>query len=215
MPYCNGCGRYISDGVLCTYCSVKEEPGKIEAVLEDPKEEELVGEVCVPPPEEEPAVLAQTEEEIEVCVPRLRGRRLARRWRGVCKRQLGRAKKCLDTPDSTHLYGGEDIRHHRGMAVLCYLWVLWAVPYLRGGKSPFVKYHLEQGLTLLLLDCLGATFLGVAWVLGSMLFPAAPALAAVGEVTLLVSLLLKIFGCISCLSGKAKELPLLGGIHKG
>lgn len=119
--------------------------------------------------------------------------------------------RVLDTPDTTAAFTQRDIREHRAMAVLCYLWVLWLIPFLRARSSRYVRYHLGQGLLLLLMDCLGATFCGIAYLLGGALPVCAPAFAALAEVTFLISFLLKIFGIVCAARGRARELPLFGG----
>ena len=96
------------------------------------------------------------------------------------------------------------------MAVLSYLGLLWIIPFFCARTSRFVKFHLGQGLLLLLTDGIGATLLGVALLLFGFAPAVAPAVAAISEVLLFVSLALKIFGVVSALRGRAKVLPLVG-----
>ena len=60
-------------------------------------------------------------------------------------------KKLADTPDTTANYDPRDIADNKLMAILCYLGILWLIPFLAAKESPFVKYHLNQGLLVLIL----------------------------------------------------------------
>lgn len=220
MPYCNHCGRYMEHGILCDWCEShssaqtqppqdqKEEittPPPVTSQEEETKEEALAeAPVEVSPPiEEEPvAPLAPPTEKPK-----------KKRYFAAPLRRFdlpSRVRRMLDTPDSTASFSYRDAREGRGISCLCYLWVLWVIPFFSARTSPYVRYHLGQGLMLLLMDCLGATFFGITWVLSTILPVAAPAFAALGEVALLLSCLLKIFGIVCALQGKAKELPLVG-----
>ncbi len=92
----------------------------------------------------------------------------------------------------------------RAMAVLCYLGVLWAIPYFFARSSRYVAYHLERGLNLLLLDCLGLTLGAVALLLGVVVPIMMPLAAAAAEVVLLgaVSMsiwhIVRVFGVERC-----------------
>jgi uncharacterized membrane protein len=130
--------------------------------------------------------------------------------RGARRAFFAGVRHCLSTPDRTSLFPARDIREHRGMAVLCYLWILWVIPLFRARDSRYVRYHLGQGLMLLLLDCLGATFFGIAYFTDGFLPVAAPAFWALAEVALLLSLSLKLFGVVGAARGQARELPLVG-----
>ena len=95
------------------------------------------------------------------------------------------------------------------MAVFAYLWILIVIPFLTDSKNdPFVKYHLKQGLTLLILEVAGwflnfiliwIPFLGwlimLAWWLASFVFA--------------------IIGIMSVLNGHEKELPVIGKYAHG
>lgn len=247
MAYCNHCGRYIEEGLLCRYCT--------DAHGAEPREQAIIGEQTpVEPsaPPENPTDVETNGEEAEATPhgaeqppqgdPGQGEAPFVEEGESTAPQQVadadaacactGKTETCactdktetcgrtaracrrlyaaLSTPDTTHAFSGRDIRENRGMAALCYLWVLWFVPFFFARSSRYVGYHLGQGLMLLLVDCIAATFLGIAWMLVGTLAAAAPAFAALGEVALLLSLLLKIFGVVSALRGKARELPLLG-----
>ena len=107
-------------------------------------------------------------------------------------------KKLADTPDTTANYDPRDIADNKVMAVLCYLGLLWLIPFLAAKESPFVKYHLNQGLVLLIIGI-------VAWVLCSI-----PLIRILGWILSIAVFALAIIGIIIVVNGKAQELPVIG-----
>jgi uncharacterized membrane protein len=94
------------------------------------------------------------------------------------------------------------------MAIFAYLWILIVIPFLTDSKEdPFVKYHLKQGLTLLIFDVLGWI---VAMVIGWIPF--------IGWLIValwwLTSLVFVIIGIMNVLNGVEKELPFIGHYGK-
>lgn len=90
------------------------------------------------------------------------------------------------------------------MAVFAYLWILIIIPFLTDSKNdPFVKYHLKQGLALIIFEIIG-------WVAGWFLI----FIPVIGWLIMwlwwLTSLVLSIVGIINVLNGQEKELPLVG-----
>lgn len=110
--------------------------------------------------------------------------------------------------DSTAQYDPEDIKQNRIIALLSYLSWLVLVPIFGAKESKFARFHANQGLVL----AIGGTL--VMFVLGLLkgmkligwIFSIASALVA------LLCFVLAIIGIINALNGKAKELPLIGGI---
>lgn len=95
-----------------------------------------------------------------------------------------------------------------GMAIFAYLWILIIIPFLTDAKNdPFVKYHLKQGLALIIFDVIG-------WVVGVAIgwFP------IIGWLIVwlwwLASLILVLVGILNVLAGREKELPLVGQYAK-
>lgn len=82
------------------------------------------------------------------------------------------------------------------MAVLCYLGLLVIIPLLTDAKNdPFVKYHIKQGLVLLIAYVIcGVVFWVpfIGWILSVLLF------------------ILFIMGVVNALNGKQAPLPILG-----
>ena len=104
-------------------------------------------------------------------------------------------KKLTDTPDTTANYDPHDISDNKVMAILCYIGILWLIPFLTTKESPFVKYHLNQGLTLLILALVVAA---VSWI------------PVVGWLCSVVVFALAILGIVNVVNGKAQELPVIG-----
>ena len=90
------------------------------------------------------------------------------------------------------------------MAVLVYLGILIVVPFLTDAKEdPFVKFHIKQGLTLLILDVVVWFFAFIpfiGWMFGWILW--------------LVVFIFMIIGIMNAVQGQEKELPVIGGYAK-
>lgn len=104
-------------------------------------------------------------------------------------------KKLADTPDTTANYSAADISNNKLMAVLCYLGILWLIPFLAAKESPFVKYHLNQGLLVLILGLIVAA---ISWI------------PLIGWLCGVVVFALAIIGIVNAVNGKAQELPVIG-----
>lgn len=94
------------------------------------------------------------------------------------------------------------------MAIFAYLWILIVIPFLTDSKSdPFVKYHLKQGLALLVFDAIG-------WILGFFLL----FIPFIGLLIIwlwwIAALVLTIIGIMNVLNGKEVELPFVGQYAK-
>lgn len=95
------------------------------------------------------------------------------------------------------------------MAALAYLGILIVVPFFTEAKNdPFVKFHLKQGLTLIIFE------IGF-WILSSVfgfLVAAArmPLLGSVFPLIWLFFFTLIAIGVINAAKGQTKELPVIG-----
>jgi uncharacterized membrane protein len=81
------------------------------------------------------------------------------------------------------------------MAVLSYIGILVIVPLLTAKDDPFVKFHIKQGLVLLICFVIGGF---VFWV------------PFVGWILWLGCFIMMILGITNASSGKEQELPLIG-----
>lgn len=98
-----------------------------------------------------------------------------------------------------------DVQQNKVMAVLAYLGLLFLVPLLAAPNSPYARFHANQGLVLFILDAICGVVAGVLSripIVGGI----------VGGVLGLIVLILAIIGIVNAASGKAQELPIIGGI---
>ena len=96
----------------------------------------------------------------------------------------------------------DDAEQNKGMAVVAY--ILFFVPLLTGdhNKSPFVKYHTNQGTVLFLFSVGG-------WIVSSILAIIIIGIF-LGIVVSIVSLIFLVIGIINAVNGRMKPLPLIG-----
>lgn len=89
------------------------------------------------------------------------------------------------------------------MGVLAYIGILVIVPYITAKDDPFVKFHIKQGLVLLVIEA-------AVWILSSMFFSLWPLWRLVNLITVIFS----IIGIVYVVQGKEKELPFIGKFSK-
>jgi len=88
------------------------------------------------------------------------------------------------------------------MAVLAYLGILIIIPFLMAKNDSFVKFHIRQGLVLVIIEM-------IAWFLGGTLFwHFWPLLQLINLATLVLS----IIGIVNVVNHKQTELPLVGSL---
>ncbi len=91
------------------------------------------------------------------------------------------------------------------MSVLAYIGILVLIPYFTAKENPIVKFHIRQGLVLLVIE--GAVFVGGEIMWGHILSPVF-GLINIG------ALVLSIIGIVNVLNKKQEELPLIGKYAK-
>ena len=52
------------------------------------------------------------------------------------------------TDDTTNQFSSEDIRQNKGFAVLSYIGLLVLIPIFGASRSPFARFHANQGVVL-------------------------------------------------------------------
>ena len=105
-------------------------------------------------------------------------------------------EKSIQTPSSS---SEED----KTMAVLSYLGILVLVPLLLKKDSEFNKFHIQQGLVLLVV--------WIVWSIVWWIFAWIPFIGwLIGLAGWLVLVYLMIVGILNALNGKKKELPIIG-----
>lgn len=85
------------------------------------------------------------------------------------------------------------------MGVLAYLGPLVIISYLMAKDDSFVKFHIKQGLVLLVIEI-------IFWVIGPMSW----SFFMLMQLLNLAVLVLAIIGIINVTQGKEKDLPLVG-----
>jgi uncharacterized membrane protein len=85
------------------------------------------------------------------------------------------------------------------MGVLAYLGPLIIISYISAKDDPFVKFHIRQGLVLLVIEV-------ALWVLSMMFWT----LAMIFNIVNLAVLVLVVLGIINVVQGKEQNLPLVG-----
>ena len=85
------------------------------------------------------------------------------------------------------------------MGILAYLGILVVVPFMVAKDDPFVKFHIKQGLILLVIEV-------AVWFLTMVIWLLAPIAMLVN----LGVLVLSIMGIVNVVQGHEKELPVVG-----
>jgi uncharacterized membrane protein len=130
----------------------------------------------------------------------------------LCGKSTGVAPNAASGPADPQ----SDAEQNKGMAVLAY--ILFFVPLIAGTHktSPFVKYHTNQGIVLVIFY---AAFAIVTSILSAVIMGIAVASLAVGlimAVPVIILLLwifplvLVIIGIINAATGKMNPLPIIG-----
>ena len=132
-----------------------------------------------------------------------------------------------DTEDSTSEYDEADISTNRIIALFSYLGPLVLVPIIGTPKSKFAMFHANQGLILLIAEIVYANVNGIIRCLLKVIFPVKdlfwffiPVRGTVCNIIYLlmgivwlVFVIASVIGIINAARGKAKELPVIGGIR--
>lgn len=93
-------------------------------------------------------------------------------------------------------------KKNTGMAVLCYISILVLVPLLTEAKNDkFVKFHIKQGLVLLIASLIVSVVSSAIPVIGWIV---------IGPILSILMLILAIMGIINAANGVEKELPVIG-----
>lgn len=85
------------------------------------------------------------------------------------------------------------------MGILSYLGILIVIPYFVASENPFVKFHLKQGLMLVIIE-----------IVLSLSVQLLPALFPIVSFLQLITFILTIIGIINVVQKKEKELPIIG-----
>ena len=98
-------------------------------------------------------------------------------------------------------FEAKDVDEGKSLAWLSYLGILLLIPFLTQKDNPYTKYHMKQGLALLIVY-VAVTFVSwipiLGWLVGIVGYPAA--------------LVIMVIGIVNAATGKAKPLPIIGKI---
>jgi len=99
-----------------------------------------------------------------------------------------------------------DVESGKVCAILSYLLVgiIWYFADENMKKNNFVKFHVKQGLVLIIISIAGSIVLSMLFFIGWFIFP----------IWQLAILILAILGIINAVNGKEKELPNIGQFAK-
>lgn len=180
--FCNNCGQQISDNA--TFCP-------------------NCGTATVPQPQQAPVQYQQNQYQQDQQDQYQQNQ--YQYQQGQPGQQKGAFDQVMDTPDYTNSFDPMEIQNGKGMSVLAYLGILVLIPLLAEKNNRFVRFHVNQGLVL----CIAGIIVSVA---GSIL-SYIPVIGGIARLLLsLAVFVLFIIGLVNVFQGKAKELPLIGGI---
>lgn len=98
----------------------------------------------------------------------------------------------------------KDVEDNKVMALLSYIGVLVLVPLLAKKDSKYAQFHAKQGLVLFLAEIAN----GILYLIPGVNF----VWFFVGWIVSIFFIVLSIMGIMNAYQGKAKELPVIGGL---
>lgn len=116
---------------------------------------------------------------------------------------VSKIKGLNDTADTTANYDKEDIEKNKIISIFAYLSILVLIPMFLAKDSKFAKYHVKQGLILVIAG-LGIAVLSL---IAGIILPVIGIIFAIFEIPFIV---LSVIGIVNVVKGKAKELPVVG-----
>ena len=112
------------------------------------------------------------------------------------------------TPDYTSSFDPADVQSNKVMGVLSYLGILVLIPLFAAKNSPFARFHCNQGIVLALAEVLAGIVLGI----GRSLPLIGWIFRLLGGLASILWIVLAVIGIVNAVNGRAKELPIIGGI---
>lgn len=114
-----------------------------------------------------------------------------------------------DTEDYTNSCLPEDIEDNKILSLFAYLGILILVPIFAAPESKYTKFHVSQGVNLIIAELVVTVLTSItAFFVWVPLLP--EIMGAVASIAGVVLSVLMIIGIINAVTGKAKELPIIG-----
>ncbi|MCL1917465.1 MAG: hypothetical protein FWG14_03995 [Peptococcaceae bacterium] len=100
------------------------------------------------------------------------------------------------------------------MALFSYIGLLFLIPLLAAPNSRFARFHVNQGVVLCIVGVGFGIVFGVLYgiLTAILILTSLRWILYILWILCLIPLAFVILGIVNCVSGKAKELPLIGGI---
>lgn len=121
-------------------------------------------------------------------------------------------KNLGNTTDHTGEFDSGDIERNKVLSLFSYLGILLLIPLLATNNSKYARFHVNQGLILFIVEIAWGVISGILNVIFALTNVTA-LVVLFSVVSGLVSLLLfvlAILGIVNAVTGKAKELPVIG-----
>ncbi|MDD6807572.1 MAG: zinc-ribbon domain-containing protein [Oscillospiraceae bacterium] len=115
-----------------------------------------------------------------------------------------------NTEDYTSEYDANDIETNKIISLFAYIGLLILVPIFGAKDSAFAKFHISQGVNLIILELMIGAATGVLTAIfqfSSVLLTLVSIASAFAELAVVALL---IIGIVNCVNGRAKELPFIG-----
>lgn len=122
-----------------------------------------------------------------------------------------RLRQLNNTADRTSQYSKADIEQNKIMAILAYLSYLVLIPLFAAKESKFARFHVNQGLVLVITETLWWVVTGVLTnIFYAISFGLGTLVSAIAGLANIVFFILLIIGIANAANGLAKELPVIG-----
>lgn len=121
---------------------------------------------------------------------------------------MAKPEDFLNTKETTADFSQEDITANKVMAIFSYIGFLFIIPLLAAPNSQFAKYHANQGIVLFIVEVVASIVFGILGIIPIIGIITGIIYGLLG----IVFFIFAVLGIINAYNGKAKELPLIGGI---
>ncbi len=118
----------------------------------------------------------------------------------------------FNLPGNEYPMNQADVEENKVLSILCYFGILFLIPYFMKKESQYIKFHANQGLILFIFNiALGIVSGIIGAIFGAILGEIGVLLSTLlGSLISLIGLVFMVLGIINAISGKAKELPIIG-----